>query len=122
MGRLIEVLRRAPFDQVLADYLFKPLGMKHAFAGPTAIDLIVAIGHISSTFEKGVWYDSEVPYLSMGQAAAGSVATMSADLLRFAQMHLSGGQSPKAIRILSRKSVKAMQARELRLPKHLAVA
>jgi CubicO group peptidase (beta-lactamase class C family) len=42
MGRLIEVLRRAPFDQVLADYLFKPLGMKHAFADPDRLfDLIV---------------------------------------------------------------------------------
>jgi CubicO group peptidase (beta-lactamase class C family) len=33
-------------------------------------------------------------------------------------MHLSGGQSPQGDKILSRKSVKAMQARQVRLPKH----
>ena len=120
MGRLIEVLRRAPYDQVLDDYLFKPLGMDNAFAGPEqAIRFNCAIGHVPSQSKPGVWYASKIPYLSMGQAAAGAVPTMSAgDLLKFAQLHLDGGATPKGQVVLKRKSVRAMQSRQVRLPKY----
>lgn len=120
LGRLIEVIRREPFDQVMAKHLFQPLGMDHAFAGPEqAIRFNCAIGHVPSNSKQGVWYASKVPYLSMGQAAAGAVPTMSAsDLLKFAQMHLAGGVTPEGAKLLSKKSVKDMQARQVKLPKH----
>jgi CubicO group peptidase (beta-lactamase class C family) len=40
------------------------------------------------------------------------------DLLQFAQMHLNGGKSPQGEKILSARSVKEMQKRQIKMQKH----
>lgn len=119
LGRLLEVMRRQPFDQVMQERIFTPLGMTDAFASPEqAIRFNCAIGHLPNP-KGGGWQASTVPYLSMGQAAAGAVPSMSAtDLLQVARLHLNHGQSPGGAQLLSRRSVRAMQRRQVKLPRY----
>ena len=47
LGRIVEVLRGKAYDECLAEYLFAPLGLQHAAAGPyEAILHRAAVGHI----------------------------------------------------------------------------
>ncbi|MFP6808691.1 MAG: serine hydrolase domain-containing protein [Pseudomonadales bacterium] len=119
LGRVIEVLTRQTFDTVLQQRIFEPLGMSHAISLPEdTLRFRCVIGHVPSR-KKNVWYTSRVPFLSHGQKAAGATPAMSSsDLLKFAQMHMIGGRNPKGERILSNKSVKAMQRKQINLQKH----
>ncbi len=120
LGRVIEVLTRQTYDQALQDRLFKPLGMDHALSLPEDnLRFRSAIGHVPSRRRKNVWYVTKVPYLSFGQKAAGSTPAMTAsDLLKFAQMHMNGGKNHKGEKVLSARSVKAMQRRQIGVQKH----
>ncbi len=120
LGRVIEVLTRQTYDQALQTRLFKPLGMEHALSLPEDnLRFRCAIGHVPSTRKKNVWYATKIPYLSFGQKAAGSTPAMTAsDLLKFAQMHMNGGKNRKGEKVLSARSVKAMQRRQIGVQKH----
>ncbi len=120
LGRLIEVITGKPFDAILVERLFEPLGMQHAFASPEhAIRFNCAVGHVQSGQTPSQWHVTDTPYLSFGQAAAGSiVSTSAADLLKFAQLHLNKGRNQDGAQILSRSSVREMQRRQVRMPKH----
>lgn len=116
VGRIIEQLTGMPWDDVMRERIFEPLGMEHAFTRPEdGIRFSCAIGHVPSRSKKDVWYPSKVPYLSQGQKAAGATPTMTpTDLLKFVQMHLNGGKNAKGEKVLSAKSVNAMQKRQIR--------
>jgi len=120
LGRVIEVLTRQTFDSALKTRIFEPLGMTRAISLPEdTLRFRCAIGHVPSQRKKDVWYVTNTPYLSFGQKAAGSTPAMSAsDLLRFAQMHMNGGKNSKGAKVLSMKSVKAMQRRQIRVAKN----
>lgn len=120
LGRLIEVMRRKSYDQALIDHLFNPLGMRHAFSRPEdALRFNAAIGHVKSNRKANTWYPSKIPYLSLGQKAAGSTPSMSAtDLLKFAQLHLHHGLAQTGERLLKSATSRQMQRRQIRLPKH----
>ncbi len=119
VGRITEKLRDKPWDDVLREHLFHPLGMDQAFSRPEdGIRFSCAIGHVPSRRRKGKWYASRVPYLSQGQRAAGATPTMTAsNLLKFARMHMNGGKNDKGETVLSAKSVNAMQRQQIRAPK-----
>ena len=120
LGRIIEVLRHKSYDQVLSDYLFEPLGMKLAFSRPEdSLRFNCAVGHVPSVRTPGVWHVNRNTYLSFGQKAAGSTPTMSAtDLLSFAHMHMNKGKSRAGTQILKASTVKRMQRRQIKMPKH----
>lgn len=120
LGRVIEVLTGKSWDMALQERIFDPLGMDHAFSQPEqAIRFSCAIGHVPSQKKKGTWHASRIPYLSLGQKAAGATPSMTAtDLLKFARMHMEGGKSDSGDKVLSSSSVKAMQRRQIRAPKH----
>lgn len=118
IGRIIEVLRGKPWDDVVREHLFEPLGMTRAFTRPEdGIRFSCAIGHVPSRRKKGTWLASRVPYLAMGQKAAGATPTMTpTELLKFVQMHLNGGRTQDGRKILNARSVNAMQRRQIRAP------
>jgi CubicO group peptidase (beta-lactamase class C family) len=117
LGRVIEVLRGKSYDECLAEYLFGPLGLRHAAAGPyEAILHRAAVGHLrpepdSAPEPAPVWC------LARSNGPAGAALAMSArDLLAFARMHLDGGTALDRTRVLSPGSVKAMQEIQVKLP------
>lgn len=123
LGRIIETLRNRSYDQALIDYLFTPLGMTHAFSRPEdALRFRAAVGHLPDRSKKGKTQLRVAPvsYLSFGQKAAGSTPSTSApDLLKFARLHLDRGVSADGSRVLSAGSVRAMQKRQIQLPRHM---
>jgi len=119
LGRIIEVLTGKSWDMALQERIFDSLGMDHAFSQPEqAIRFSCAIGHVQSR-KKDTWHASKIPYLSLGQKAAGATPSMTAtNLLKFAAMHMNGGKNEQGEKILNAGSVKAMQRRQIRALKH----
>jgi CubicO group peptidase (beta-lactamase class C family) len=117
LGRLVEVLRGKPYDQVLTEHLIQPLGLTHTAPGPyEAIMYKVAMGHIA-TGEGGALVPA--PFWSMVRSSipAGSHLSMRvSDLLRFAKFHIDGGIAADGAQVLSTESVTAMQQRYVELP------
>ncbi len=116
LGRLVEVLREKPYDDVLAERLFAPLGLTHAAAGPyEAIRFRVAMGHVDK--EGGGQEPAPFWALAHSNGPAGAHLAMSAaDLLAFARMHLDDGKAADGTQVLSPASVKVMQEAQVSLP------
>ncbi|MDX6279352.1 MAG: hypothetical protein QOH03_423 [Kribbellaceae bacterium] len=118
LGRLIEVLRGKPYDTVLRDHLFTPLGLTHAATDPyEAILYRAAVGHIrpapgAEPVPAPIWG------MTRGMAPAGAMLAMRPrDLLAFAKLHLDSGTAADGTSVLSPASVKAMQEEQVKLPK-----
>jgi CubicO group peptidase (beta-lactamase class C family) len=117
LGRLVEVLRGKPYDTVLREHLFTPLGLTHAAGDPyEAILHRAAVGHI-----RPAPTDAPVPApvwaLTRSMAAAGSMLAMRPrDLLTFARLHLDSGTTADGTAVLSAASVEAMQEPQVKLP------
>ncbi|MEZ5557982.1 MAG: serine hydrolase domain-containing protein [Pseudomonadales bacterium] len=122
LGRVIEVVTGETFDQAIRRRLFKPLGMTHALTLPEdTVRYRTAIGHVPHPDKPGVNVQTPMPWLSIGQKAAGATPSMSApDLMKFVDMHLNGGRNPAGDRILSPARVREMQRAQIALPRHTA--
>ncbi|TIC80505.1 beta-lactamase family protein [Nocardioides sp. GY 10113] len=117
LGRLVEVLRGAPYDEVLLERLAGPLGLATVSPSPyEAIRHRAATGHVPG--EDGELAAATTWALARSNAPAGSMLAMTAtDLLGFARMHLDGGTAADGTRVLAAESVAAMQARQVDLPR-----
>ncbi|GAB3404786.1 serine hydrolase domain-containing protein [Flindersiella endophytica] len=88
LGRVVEVLRGQPYNEVLRERLAEPLGLERFDTRPD-------------------W-----------NAPSGTTLSVSAgDLARFAHMHLRGGVTPDGTRILSETSVRTMREPQVELPR-----
>lgn len=116
LGRIVEVVRGAPYDRVLRERLLDPLGLRHsAVNAAEAVLHRTAVGHLAD--ETGVLSPTTVWSMERSGSPAGSVLAMSAaDLLAFGRMHVHGGVAPGAARILSAESVAAMRSEQVVLP------
>ena len=123
-GRLIEVMRGMTWYQAMDEYLFTPLGMKHALADPKdMIRFSMAAGHVYDGADSERWALPDNPYLSLGQAAVGSTPAMKAEnLIRFARAHMEGGKNQQGEQWLSPESVTAMQSAQIEVPRGSQVA
>lgn len=120
LGRLIEVLRGKPFDQVLREHLFAPLGLAHAATdAASAILFRAAVGHLPGDPGNPDAPPVPAPVWSLvkSNAPAGSCLAMSPrDLLAFARMHLAGGTAGDGTRVLSAEAVSAMRQPQVTVP------
>ena len=103
-GRIIEVIAGLPYEQVMREQLFEPLGMSRSYfraedvlyerlaAGHTVRDGRAAL--VRSRFSEG-----------SGGAPAGGVRSTVRDLLRYGQAHLGGAPVP----FLSEAALTAMR-------------
>lgn len=116
LGRIIEVLRGAPYDRVLRERLLAPLGLRHAAVDAAeAILHRAAVGHLRGA--DGALEPTAVWSMERSGSPAGSVLSMSArDLLAFGRMHLAGGVAAGGARILSADAVAEMRTAQTRLP------
>lgn len=122
LGRIVEVLRGAPFDECFRAQLLDPLGLD--FASLNAAEAILhraAVGHIAgqAPTADGAGQLAATPVWAMARsnAPAGSMLAMRAeDLLTFARMHLDAGRSADGHQVLSPESVAAMQQIQVKLP------
>lgn len=117
LGRLVEVLRGATYDQCLRTRLFGPLGLRHgATSAAEAIMFRAAVGHVQSGPDEPQ-QPAPIWHMPRSNAPAGSILAMSAgDLLAFARLHLEGGRAADGTQILRETTVSAMQERQVELP------
>jgi len=117
LGRIVEVLRDAPYAQCLTDHLITPLGLTHTAPSPyEAIRYRAAVGHLQHAPDAAP-EPAPVWALTASNAPAGAMLAMRPrDLLGFAAMHLRGGTAPDGRRVLSPASVAAMRQRQVQLP------
>jgi len=117
LGRLVEVLRGAPYDVCLRERLVEPLGLAGVATGPyEAILHRAAVGHIEK--EPGSGYEAAPMWaLSRSNIPAGAMLAMDAEsLLGFARMHLDDGRAASGARVLAPGTAAAMQAKQVDLP------
>ncbi|AYF73048.1 class A beta-lactamase-related serine hydrolase [Nocardia yunnanensis] len=117
LGRLLEVLRGKPFDEVLRERLIGPLGLRQAAVdADEAILFRAAVGHLPGAPGQAM-RPAPVWALAASNAPAGARLSMSAgDLVRYAGMHLAGGVAPDGTRVLPESVARAMTRPQVALP------
>jgi CubicO group peptidase (beta-lactamase class C family) len=117
LGRLVEVLRGAPYDVCLRERLVEPLGLAGVATGPyEAILHRAAVGHIEK--EPGSGYEAAPMWaLSRSNIPAGAMLAMDAEsLLGFARMHLDDGRAAAGARLRAPGPAAAVQAQQVDQP------
>jgi CubicO group peptidase (beta-lactamase class C family) len=110
-GRVIESVTGTSINRAVRDLVFQPLGLEHA--GTTAGDFIVqrfAAGH--STRDGKTTLNR--PFTPSVSVTAGGVGLCMTDLLAYARFHMSDGTATNGARVLSRGSLEAMRAVQIR--------
>ncbi|MDI1460773.1 serine hydrolase domain-containing protein [Catellatospora sp. KI3] len=116
LGRLVEVLRGLPYDEVLMRRLAAPLALPRVCPSPyEAIVHRAAVGHL--TGDDGRPVPTATWALPRSNAPAGSMLAMTpGDLVGFAAMHLAGGTAADGTLILAPQTVAAMQQPQVTVP------
>lgn len=113
-GRVIEKLTGQTWDVAMREKLFVPLGLTRAGTLPEeALLHRAAVGHVTKDEKSepvSVWM------LPRSVGPAGTIFASTADVLRFARMHLSGGLAEDGTRVLSEASVTAMTEKQTEVP------
>jgi len=115
-GHLIERVTGKPYHEVWRERLTAPLGLSATIV--LFQDMLAyryAVGHTS----VGGGPPEVVPHIMMSRthAPAGSITSAAArDVLRFFAMHLDHGRAPDGTRLLSARSVDAMQTAQYPRP------
>jgi CubicO group peptidase (beta-lactamase class C family) len=116
LGRLVEVLRGATWDQVMRERLLHPLGLEAAGTLPEeALLWGAATGHL---VPPGAPEPIVAPQwgLSRNAGPAGLIHARARDLLTFARLHLAGGVAPDGTQVLSAESTRAMREPQVAVP------
>jgi CubicO group peptidase (beta-lactamase class C family) len=118
LGRIIEVLRGKPYNKVLREHLFAPLGLEHAATdAASAILFRAAVGHLPGAGPDDDPVLAPIWSLVMSNAPAGSALAMRPrDLLAFAAMHLNSGKAADGRSVLSEAGAEAMRAKQVEVP------
>lgn len=107
LGRIVEVVTGKVWDTALRDRLTGPLGLTSTVTLPEEVlRFRAAMGHVGTDPEPArVWG------LPRSCGPAGLICATAADAVRFARMHLHGGQH-----VLTADAVAAMQNPEVEVP------
>lgn len=111
LGRLVEVLRGAPYADALRRHLAVPLGIDElAFSADEALGFRAAIGHVGGDTGSPLRPCRVWAAMPPSNPAAGNQLAMSArGLLAFGRMHLSDGRAADGTPVLSDRSLRAMR-------------
>ncbi|MET9230300.1 serine hydrolase [Lentzea sp. NPDC003310] len=113
-GRVIEKLTGKTWDVAMREKLFAPLGLTRTGTLPEeALMHRAAVGHVTQD-EK--LQPAPVWMLPRSVGPAGTIFGSTADVLKFAAMHLSGGLAGDGTRVLSEESAAAMTEKQTDVP------
>lgn len=115
LGRLIEVLRGATWDDVLRERLLTPLDATTAGTLPEeALLHSAAVGHITPPGKETTVAPRWGIFRSAGPA--GLIHATARDVLAFAHLHLNDGAAPDGTRVLSTQSAQTMREPQVAVP------
>jgi hypothetical protein len=110
-GYIVQRVSGEPFDQYIANHIFKPLGMNHStFKQLPPPDLMKNM----ATGYKQASIPIPQPYEIVEASPAGALASTATDMARFMMAQLNGGEYNGA-RILKPETVKQMHTRNYTL-------
>jgi CubicO group peptidase (beta-lactamase class C family) len=113
-GYLVERLTGGTWDAALRSRLLEPLGVTHFATLPEeALRFRVGVAHAPAHPSGELRPGQMWPEVRSGGPAGFTPYASVAELLRFARLHLDGGQTSSGARLLSAESVAAMQARQV---------
>jgi len=106
-GYIVERVSGQPFNDYVAEHIFKPLGMEHStFVQPLPKNLAddMSVGYRLGSDEEPVVFEVVVPF------PAGSLSSTAQDMTKFMLAHLNGGALGEA-RILKPETAELMHSR-----------
>ena len=109
IGALIEKVAGAPYERVMRERIFEPLGMTRSFYfAHEAIAYPNAVGHTQVTPGGDEHQVARLYPLPRSMNAAGGIISTVDDLLTFAQFQLDGGVTRDGQRLLPEATLHAM--------------
>jgi len=113
-GYLVEVLAGKPFEEVLAERIFQPLGMKDTafWVPPEKADRLATLYHQNRSGGRAPVTSSEYLAPPRFPSGGGGLVGTTMDYLRFCQMLANGGEL-NGVRILRPETVALMHTNQL---------
>ncbi len=106
-GHVIEVVAGKPYEAVVKELVFDPLGMTRSFFFPgDVMTYRFSVGHRA---DENPTVARPWP-LPRASNAAGAIASTIGDLLRYARFYLSGGLAESGERLLQEETIRFMQS------------
>ncbi len=115
LGRVVEVLTGAVWDEALRELLVEPLGVTHTWT--LAEDVLrhrAALGHETGT--DGVLRPAAIWGMPRSLGPAGTINATATDVLALARLHLRGGVAADGTRLLAEQTVAAMRVPQVEVP------
>jgi len=116
LARIMEVADQKPWDDIMRDRLFGPLGLTstnswHRQVAPGRI----ATGHLIRSLAEGP-ITTPVPYLPRAFGPGGNVSSTAREVLTLAQTLLDHGRAPNGTQIVTAASVQEMMRSRVPVP------
>ena len=93
LGHIAEVATGKPYEQLVKEMIFQPLGMTHSYTGFDTLPADRPSGHVRPDKDpKGAWQPENFtgPMEIMFAPAGGGMWCSAADLVKFGKMHMDG--------------------------------
>ncbi|NGO80185.1 serine hydrolase [Streptomyces sp. YC504] len=116
LARILEVLDAKPWDEVMRDRLFAPMGLTGTSSWHEQVDASrAATGHLLRSLTEGPIV-TPVDHLPRAFGPGGNVSTTARDVLALAHVLLHEGVAPNGRRIVSADSVREMMRSRVPVP------
>lgn len=115
-GLVIQTITGKPYETVIKEMIFEPLGMKHSFffAGEAIVHR-VAVGHFVTAKETKI---AERWPLARSAHAAGAIISSAKDQIRYARFHMGDGTNGEGVRLLKAETLAFMQTPQVTIGGH----
>lgn len=116
LARILEVLDGKPWDELMRERLFDPMGQADTNSRPDQVDAArAATGHLVLAPDEGPSV-TPVDYLPRAFGPGGNITSTTRDVLALAHVLLTEGLAPNGKRILSAAGVREMMHSRVPLP------
>ncbi|WGW13571.1 serine hydrolase domain-containing protein [Saxibacter everestensis] len=116
LARIMERIDGKPWDVIMKDRLFRPMGLTGTNSWRGDVDVArAATGHLIRSVEEGP-IPTPVEYLPRSYGPGGNVTSTAREVLTLAQVFLDGGVAPNGARVLSATAIHEMTTSRVPVP------